>query len=163
MLVTSIIALPSNRVAEVARLPKNLDSDENFKPSHTLFCRKLRFVAIYALFGDLWAKKCLFGSKTVFLGQEVHYYMVYIAYFTELILQICDYAQKRRIWRENCKYALDENFHCHFCSRRKAAKFCHPSPYPSLLLKDQTQHNHKKILLLICPDAYPTKYIWNVQ
>ena len=71
-------------------------------------------------------KKCLFGSKTVFLGQEVHYYMVYIAYFTELILQICDYAQKRRIWHENCKYALDENFHCHFCSRRKAAKFCHP-------------------------------------
>ena len=42
--------------------------------------------------------------------------MVYIAYFTELILQFCDYAQKRRIWRENCKYALDENFHCHFCS-----------------------------------------------
>ena len=30
----------------------------------------------------------------MFLGQEVHYYMVYIAYFTELILQICDYAQK---------------------------------------------------------------------
>ena len=121
----------SCRVAEVAREhgwhpPKSLDSDENFKPEHTLFCRKLRFVAIYALFGDLWAKKCLFGSKTVFLGQEVHYYMVYIAYFTELILQICDYAQKRRIWRENCKYALDENFHCHFCSRRKAAKFCHP-------------------------------------
>ena len=52
--------------------------------------------------------------------------MVYIAYFTELILQICDYAQKRRIWRESCKYALDENFHCHFCFRRKAAKFCHP-------------------------------------
>ena len=21
---------------------------------------------------------------------------------------------------------LTENFHCHFCSRRKAAKFCHP-------------------------------------
>ena len=89
-------------MAEVAREhgwhpPKSLDSDENFKPEHTLFCRELRFVAIYALFGDLWAKKCLFGSKTVFLGQEVHYYMVYIAYFTELILQICDYAQKRRI------------------------------------------------------------------
>ena len=44
-------------------------------------------------------KKCLFGSKTVFLGQEVHYYMVYIAYFTELDLQICDYAQKRHILR----------------------------------------------------------------
>ena len=92
----------TGRVAEVAREhgwhpPKSLDSDKNFKPEHTLFCRELRFVAIYALFGDLWAKKCLFGSKTVFLGQEVHYYMVYIAYFTELILQICDYAQKRRI------------------------------------------------------------------
>ena len=24
---------------------------------------------------------------------QVHYYMVYIAHFTELILQICDYAQ----------------------------------------------------------------------
>ena len=35
--------------------------------------------------------------------------MVYNAYFTELSLQICDYAQKRRICRENCKYALDEN------------------------------------------------------
>ena len=46
----------------------------------------------------------------MFLGQEVHYYMVYIAYFTELNLQICDYAQKRRICRENCKNALDEIF-----------------------------------------------------
>ena len=77
----------SSRVAEVAREhgwhpPKSLDSDENFKPEHTLFCRELRFVAIYALFGDLWAKKCLFGSKTVFLGQEVHFKMVYIAYYT---------------------------------------------------------------------------------
>ena len=62
----------------------------------------------------------------MFLGQEVHYYMIYIAYFTELNLKICDYAQKQRICRENCKYALDENFHDHFCSRRKAAKFCHP-------------------------------------
>ena len=52
--------------------------------------------------------------------------MVYIAYLTELILQICDYAQKRRILRENCKYALDKNFHCHFCPRQKAAKFRHP-------------------------------------
>ena len=49
------------RVAEVVRgtggpPPKILDSDENFKPEHTLFCRELRFAAIYALFGDLWAK-----------------------------------------------------------------------------------------------------------
>ena len=49
------------RVAEAAREhgwhpPKSLDSDKNFKPEHTLFCRELRFVAIYALFfGDLWA------------------------------------------------------------------------------------------------------------
>ena len=65
--------------------PKSLDSDENFKPEHTLFCRELRFVAIYALFfGDLWAKKVPFWVKTVLLGQEVYYYMVYIAYFTEL-------------------------------------------------------------------------------
>ena len=86
-------------MAEVAREhgwhpPKSLDSDENFKPEHTLFCRELRFFAIYALFGDLWAKKVPFGSKTVIFRQEVHYYILYIAYFTELNLQICDYAQK---------------------------------------------------------------------
>ena len=44
-----------NRVVEVVRghggpPPKSWDSDENFKPEHTLFCRKLRFVAINALF-----------------------------------------------------------------------------------------------------------------
>ena len=60
-------------------------------------------------------KKSAFWGQTVFLGQEVHYYMVYIAYFAELNLQICDYAPKRRICRENCKYALDDNFHGHFC------------------------------------------------
>ena len=53
------------RMAEVVRghggpPPKSLDSDENFKPEHTLFCRELKFVAIYALFGDLWAKKLPF-------------------------------------------------------------------------------------------------------
>ena len=91
-----------SRVAKVVRRhegpsPKSLDSDENFKPNIRYFVTILRFVAIHALFGDLRAKKVPFGSKTVFLGQEVHNYMVYIAYFTELILQICDYAQKRRI------------------------------------------------------------------
>ena len=34
-----------------------------------------------------------------------------------------------RIWRKNCKYAFDENFHCHICSQRKAAKFCHPGKW----------------------------------
>ena len=56
------------RVAEVVRghggaAPKSLDEDENFKPQHTLFCRKLRFVVIYALFGDLLAKKVPFWVK----------------------------------------------------------------------------------------------------
>ena len=66
-------------------------------PNIGYFVAISRFVAFYALFGELLTKKVLFGSKTAFLGQEVHYYMVYIAYFTELILQICDYAHKRRI------------------------------------------------------------------
>ena len=72
------VLLSVSRVAEVAwehgwLPPKSLDSDENFKPEHTLFCRKLRFVAIYALFfGDLWAQKVPFWVKTVLLGQEVH-------------------------------------------------------------------------------------------
>ena len=68
-------------VAEVGRwhggpTPKSLDSDENFKPEHTLFFSQ---------------KQCPFGPNTV---KEVHYYMVYSAYFTELNLKICDYAQK---------------------------------------------------------------------
>ena len=58
----------SDRTAEVAREygwhpPKSSDSDENFEPKHTLFCRRFRFVAIYALFGDLWAKKVPFWVK----------------------------------------------------------------------------------------------------
>ena len=58
----------SAKVAEVARehgwhRPKCLDSDENFKPEQMLFCRELRIVAIYALFGDLWAKKVPFWVK----------------------------------------------------------------------------------------------------
>ena len=52
--------------------------------------------------------------------------MVFIAYFTKLNSKLWDYAQKRRICRKNCKYALDERFHGHFCPRRKLAKSCHP-------------------------------------
>ena len=120
------------REAEVALIKfgsrrKNWTRTKILKPKHTLFCRELRFVAIYALFfGDLWAKKVSFWVKTVLLGQEVHYNMVYIAYFTELKSKIWDYAQKRRICRENCNYALDESFHGHVCPRRKPAKSCHP-------------------------------------
>ena len=36
--------------------------------------------------------------------------MVYIAYYTDLSLQICNYVQKQRICRENSKYAPDESF-----------------------------------------------------
>ena len=72
---------------------------------------------------DVGQKKCSFWSKTVFPGQKVPYYMVYIAYYNGMKLQICNYAQKRRI----CKYTPDENFCGHFCPRRKAANFCHPA------------------------------------
>ena len=41
-----------------------------FKHKHTLFCRKLRFVAIYALFGDLWAKSAFLGKKQCLLGKK---------------------------------------------------------------------------------------------
>ena len=46
----------------------------------------------------------------MFLGQDVHYSMVYITYSTELNLQISNYAQIRSTCRENSKYALDEIF-----------------------------------------------------
>ena len=77
-------------------------------PNIRYFVEILRFVAIYALFGNLWTKKCLFWSKTVLLWQEVHYYIVYIAYYTDLNLQICNYLQKQRICREYSNYAPNE-------------------------------------------------------
>ena len=36
--------------------------------------------------------------------------ILYLAYYTDINLEICNYAQKQRICCENCKYALDENF-----------------------------------------------------
>jgi len=63
----------------------------------------------------------------MFLGKKVPYYMVHIAYYTEMNLQICNYTQKRRICRENSKYAPDENFCGYFCPRGKAANFYHPA------------------------------------
>ena len=50
------------------------------------FVAILRFVAIYALFGRLGAKKCSFETTTAFLGHEVHYYRVYIAYYTFVVI-----------------------------------------------------------------------------
>ena len=45
----------------------------------------------------------------------MHYYMVCFAYYTELNLQICNYAQKRHIGCENCKYTIDKKFYGYFC------------------------------------------------
>ena len=90
-------------------------SDENFKLKHTLFCRELRFVAIYALFGDLWAKKVPFWVKNSVSWARIALF-VGIANYTELNLQICSYAQKQRICRKQSKYALDESFDGHLPS-----------------------------------------------
>ena len=81
-------------------------------PNVRYFDAILRFVTIYALFGNHWTKKFLW-VKTVFLGQE--------------IFQICNYAQKRRIFRKNSKYVLDKYCMAIFAlAERKAAHFCHP-------------------------------------
>ena len=106
---------PHSRVAEVAwehrgPPPKSLDSDESFMPEHMLFCRELRFVAIYALF--LLGKKSAFlGQKQCFLGKKCNL----TCYILHIILgKICNYAQKRRFYRGNSKHTLDEHFYGHF-------------------------------------------------
>ena len=42
-------------------------------------------------FGRLWPKKWV----QIYIGQEMHYHRVYIAYYFELNLKICDHVQKR--------------------------------------------------------------------
>ena len=65
-------------MAEVARghggpPPKRLDSDEKFKPEHTLFCHDIKICRDLHTFWETLGKKCFFLlSKTGFLGQEVH-------------------------------------------------------------------------------------------
>ena len=87
---------------------KSLISDENFKPQHTHFVPISRFVAIYALFGNLWTKKVfLWVKKSVSWARSALLHGL-SSYYTELNFQICNYAQKRRICRENSKYVLDE-------------------------------------------------------
>ena len=86
-----------------------------------MICRDLR------TFGRIWAKKCSFGSKkTLFLGQNVPYYMVHIAYLYWIEFTNLQSNAKQRICRKNSKYAPDENFCGYFCPRWKAVKFCHP-------------------------------------
>ena len=60
---------------------KSLDFDENLSTNIRYFVAILRFVLIYAVFGRLGAIKCFFGTTTVFLGQELHYYMAYIGIY----------------------------------------------------------------------------------
>ena len=86
-----------------------LSRPNTLSPNIRYFVAILRFVANEALFGNLWTKKCFLGSKTAFLRQEVRFFMAYIAYHTELNVQICNYAQKLRICRKNSKYPFDEN------------------------------------------------------
>ena len=57
-------------------------------PNVRYFFPKLRFVAIHALNGN-GQKSVFFLVKNSVFGQEVHYHMVYIAYYTELNLQNC--------------------------------------------------------------------------
>ena len=86
------------RVAEVVRRhegpsSKSFYSYENFKPLHTLYSRDIMMCRIYALFGILWAKKVLIWVKNRVSWAKKPYYMVHIAYYTELNMQICNYAQ----------------------------------------------------------------------
>ena len=121
----------ANRMAEVAREhgwhpPKSLDSDKNLSPNIRYFVANYWFVAIYALFGDLWAKKCLFGQKQGFLGKKctITWYILHI-----ILSKIGKFAITRKTTRlsRNSNYALYESFYGYFCPRRKAANFCHPA------------------------------------
>ena len=88
----------------------------------------LGFVAIYAFLGK---KKCYLGFKKS-VPCTVTWYMLHIIYTSNL--QICNCALKRRICRENCKSAPDENFCGHFCPHRKAANSATLCRYMLLVL-----------------------------
>ena len=76
-------------------LCQNLVSDKNFEHLHTLFCRDIKICRkIYALFGNLLAKKGFLCQKQCCLGKKVHLCIGCIIYYTELDLQICKYALK---------------------------------------------------------------------
>ena len=65
--------------------------------SANTFCRDIKICRdLRTFWKSLGKKSVVFWSKTVFLGQEVHYYM-HIIIENELYLKICNYAQKRRI------------------------------------------------------------------
>ena len=66
--------------------------------------------------------------------------MIHIAYFSELNLQVCNYAQKRRICHENCKYVLDERFHGHFSPAESL-------PSPTTLVSCVAKRKGKQMIL----------------
>ena len=60
------------------------------------FCRDFKICRdLHTFWKTLDKKRFFFLTKAVFLGQEVHYFMVYIAYYIILDLEICNYAQKK--------------------------------------------------------------------
>ena len=89
--------------------------------------------------------------------------MVYIAYCTELNLQVCNYAQKRWICRKNSQHAPDENFYDHFCSCRKAANFCHPAPPPHRGKQLDFQRGGSKFILQDLFRDTLLDHIWRAQ
>ena len=99
-----------SRVAEVVQRherpsPKSLDWDKNFNPQHTLLCRNIKICRDIRSFWKYLGKKSAFLGQN---GQEMHYYMVGIANYTELNLQICNYAQNDGFVGGKSKYAFDE-------------------------------------------------------
>ena len=60
--------------------PKGLDSDENFKPEHTLFFAN-KDLSQFTHFLEIFRqKKCLLGQKQCFLGKKctITWYIVHI-------------------------------------------------------------------------------------
>ena len=73
----------------------------------------------------------------MFLGQEVHDYMVFIAYFTELILQICDYAKNDAFDAKMVNMRLTKIFIAIFASDERLPG-CHS--------EERQMKNHREII-----------------
>ena len=71
---------------------------KSLAPRYAILSRYLDLSRITHFFGYFVKKRTVLVKNSVF-GQEVHYYTIYIAYFTKLNWQIYIYAQKRRILR----------------------------------------------------------------
>ena len=95
------------RVAEVVRRYEGSSTKSSYLYEN---CRDIKICCDLPTFWKSLGNKVPFGSKTVFLRQEVNYYMVYIAYYTELNLQICDdafvaiYSLFGDLWAKKCLF-----------------------------------------------------------